>query len=198
MASLVLVTGPTLEPLSVAVVKAHARITTDAEDALVAALISNARQVVEEDDNLALLTQTWEYSLDAFPSVTRDNPDGTIVLPRPPVQSVTSITYTDEDGVAQTHSASLYTLDSRSFPGRIVPAYDEAWPSTRAVPNAVIVKYVAGFGGDEADVPERIRQAMLIMIATGLEHREDLVTGTIVAQLRSVRSLRTHYRTPGA
>lgn len=110
----------------------------------------------------ALITQTWELYLDQFPRVDRLNDDARITLPLPPLQSVDEITYTDGDGATQTLASSKYTVgengDGDAF---IVPAYDESWPSTRAVPNAVKVTFSAGFGDAATDVPAAIRIAGL-------------------------------------
>jgi hypothetical protein len=72
--------------------------------------------------------------------------------------SVTIITYIDTNGATQTLSAALYTTDLPSGPkareGCIVPAYQQVWPQTRHVPNAVIVRFVAGYTGT---TPEMVK-----------------------------------------
>jgi len=192
--ALTLVTDPASEPLTAAEAKAHLRVTTADEDALIGSLITAARQRVEEITGLSLISQTWEYALNAFPEATRRNPLGAIWLPRGPLQSITSITYTDPDGDSQTLDAASYTADTRALPGQVVPAYGESWPSTRAVLNAVVVKYVGGFGDDGTDVPEPIRQALRIDLATLFEYRENLIAGGNVAPVGTVQALLAPYR----
>jgi len=194
MGALTLITPPTAEPLTTAEAKTHLRITTADEDTYIAALVLAARQALEELSGRAFITQTWEYALNSFPSATVGNPLGAIWLPKAPLQPVTSITYVDPDGASQTLGASVYTVDTRALPGQIVPAYGQVWPDTRAVVNAVVVKFVAGFGDDAVDVPEPIRHAMRIHVGTLYEHREDVVTGTIVSPIQTVRALLAPYR----
>jgi len=109
--------------------------------------------------------------MDSFPQFL-------IELPRPPAISVTSIKYIDSGGDEQTLDASKYTTDFNSYVARIVPAYNEIWPTTRAVIDSVIIEYVAGFGA-ASDVPETIKQAMLLMIGEWYGFREAIIDGTI-------------------
>ena len=115
-------------------------------DAHLQRLIAGAVRDVERVTRRALVTQTWRLSLGDFPE--------RICLPRPPLQSVTSIQYVDEDGVTQTLSSSLYQVSTDESPGVIEPAYNQVWPATRASTlNAVTVTYVAGFGDGSSSVP---------------------------------------------
>lgn len=161
------VTPPTSEPVTLSVAKAHLKVTDANEDALIASLIVTARREAENRTRRQLMTATYDLTLDAFPA--------TIELPRPPLQSVTSITYVDADGATQTLAAEKYTVvnDSDGVPARIVPAVDEVWPATKAVPAAVVVRYVAGWAGAD-DVPEPIKQWMLLRIGGLYEQREDV------------------------
>lgn len=49
--------------------------------------------------------------------------------------------------------------------------------------NAVAVRCVVGYGSTASTVPAAIRAAMKILIGHWFEHREPVVTGTIVAQM---------------
>lgn len=106
------------------------------------------------------MTQTWDLVLDAFPA-------GEIRLPLPPLQSVTSVTYTDTDGASQTLDAGQYTVDTAN--ARIVPV--SSWPSTKAVPAAVVIRYVCGYGAAAA-VPASIKAAILLLTGDLFENRE--------------------------
>jgi uncharacterized phiE125 gp8 family phage protein len=172
--STAIITAPGTEPITLDEAKAHLRVDLEAEDTLIEALITAAREQAEAYLKRALVTQTWELYLDEFPEQ--------IDVPFPPLQSVTSIVYVDDDGVDQTLDTSTYTVDAKAQPGRIVPAYDESWPSTRAVPNAVTVQFVAGYGAASA-VPLSIKQAMLLMIGDMYENRESFVIGQSVNEL---------------
>ena len=175
---LVVVTAPTVEPVTATEAKDWARITVTVEDSLVEGLITNARERFEEDTGRVLITQTWDYFLPSFPEE--------IEVPLPRLQSVTSVKYIDTDGAQQTLATSEYTVDTRSDPGRIVLAYGKAWPSIREVPNAVEVRFVAGYGPAGSDVPRQIRDALKAMTAALYENREPVTEALTGQQLTQV------------
>ena len=93
-------TAPTVEPLTLAETKVHLRedLTDAGNDALITSLIAVARQACEHRVQRALMLQTLEVTLDAFPSASARNPDAAIELIMPPVIDVTSVTYTAANG----------------------------------------------------------------------------------------------------
>ncbi len=166
--ALKLVTAPTTEPLTMTEAKTHLRVDYTDDDGLIANLITVTRGAVETVTRRALITQTWDWTLDAFPA-GRD-----LIVPLPPLQSVTSITYVDIDGNSSTVSASDYYVDTVSEPGRIRLKSGTSWPSvTLREANGVTVRFVAGYGGINA-VPARIRHAMLLMMGHLFENRENV------------------------
>jgi uncharacterized phiE125 gp8 family phage protein len=173
MSNPVIVTAPTIEPVSLAEAKLHLRVDDDqtSEDAAILGLIRTARELVESHTGRCLMTSTWDYYLPQFPDC------GYITIPNPPLQSVTSITYTDSDNTATVWASSNYLVSTRGALGRIVPAYSVTWPSFTARPiDALVVRYVAGYGAGAGDVPEAIRHAMLLLIGHLYEHRESVAS----------------------
>lgn len=164
MSALVIVTPPGTEPISAAEAKLHCRVDSADDDALITALIVSARQCAETETRRALVTQTIDLVLDEFPAWC-------IHLPRPTIQSVTSITYIDTDGISQTLGASEYQVDAKGEPGRIVPSYGKVWPCARRQPNAVTVRYVAGYL-NAAAVPQGIKQWMLLHVGHWYANRD--------------------------
>jgi uncharacterized phiE125 gp8 family phage protein len=166
-----LITEPAVEPVSLEDMQEHLRVETDGtnpDDDVITTLISVAREFVERFSNRALITQTWELALDAFPDCDY------IALPYPPLQSVTSVKYYDTDETESTFSSDDYQVDTYSEPGRIVLAYGEVWPSeTLRTANGVIVRYIAGFGDAASDVQSRYKQAIKLVAAHLYENRED-------------------------
>lgn len=156
-----IITAPSTEPVSLVEAKAHLRVDHADEDALISSFISAAREECEHLLERAIAEQTLELSIDEFPV------DG-IKLPRPPVMSITSVTYVDEDGTAQTMASGDYYLDDAQAPAWLLPAYGLDWPAARAEANAVKVRYVAGY----ADCPELIRAWILLRIGTLYANRE--------------------------
>lgn len=174
MAGLVVYAAPAEEPVTVAEVMAFIRSDTSEESAL-NMFIKSARASAESITRRAIITQTLDLYLDQFPY-------GDIILPRPKVQSVTAITYVDSDGVTQTLSTDNYVLDTVSEPGRVALAYDYSWPTARNQNNSIKVRYVAGYGL-AASVPDGIKHWMLMRIKQMYDQRDQVVTGTIVAEL---------------
>lgn len=170
--------APTDEPVEVADILAHCRIDATDEDApYIASLIGTARRWVEQITGRQLITSTRTMSLDAFPC-------GEIRLPGSPVQSITSITYTDSAGDAQTWAADQYQADLISVPARVAPAYGVVYPGTQTgVYNAVTITYVAGYGDAKTDVPQDIRHAIMLLVAHWYENREPVNIGNIVSDI---------------
>lgn len=173
--SLRVITGPTEEPFSVDELQRHLRVTWDDENGMLDSYLTAVRASAEKILDLAFLAQTLEWAFDAFP-VAECAEWPAIELPRPPLQSVTSIAYVDPAGAPQVLSAGLYVVDTRSTPGRIVPAYGESWPAIREQPSGVVVRYIAG-AATVADVPEDQRQMLRLAAATLYEFREGIVQG---------------------
>lgn len=150
----VVTTAPTSEPVSLAEAKAAARIDDElVHDRELLRLIQAAREAAESYTQRSIMPQTLTLYLDAFDAVIR--------LPRAPVTSVTSVKYLDDAGVQQTLAASKYRVDLVSYQPRITPGFDEPWPITRPVTNAIEIEYVTGY----ASVPVGIKDAILGMVA---------------------------------
>lgn len=193
--SLSLYAAPAVEPVSVADVKAQLRIDHSDEDDLLAGLITAARLHVEQGIlRAALVSQTWDYTLDTWPA-------GVLHLPRPPLISVSSVTYTDDDGGSGTVTATNYQVVASkhsSMPGRLALTSSGTWPSVTLRDMAgVTIRFVAGFGTAAADVPQPIRQAILLVIGDLYENRENSLIGqglTVMPLPFAARMLLQPYR----
>ena len=166
---------PTWEPVSLLEVKRQCRIETDfdGEDALLMGYISSARAWCEKFDSRAYATQTIEVWLDGWPTY-----DDSIEMPRPPLQSVTSVVYYTTDDVVHTFDAAKYFVDTVSMPGRVCLRYNQVWPVTPLrYYNAVCVTAGVGFASPEV-MPPQIRQAILLLVGHWYENREDTISGT--------------------
>lgn len=180
-----LYTAAAVEPVTLAEVRSHCRIDDHSDDAYLVLLIKAARQFAETYSRRQFVTATWKLYLDRFPfganetisdsqSYCRD----AIILPRPPLQSITSIAYIDANGASQ--SFTNYTSDIYGEPGRVQPAYGYTWPTARLQPNAITITYKAGYGGSApandaasvAAVPQPIKHAIMMLAANWYENRE--------------------------
>lgn len=159
---------PSVTPITLDEAKAHLRETSTAQDAQITAFIEGVVSQLDGPDGAlgrALCTQTWDIVIDGFPRCDA------IEIPLPPLQSITSITYVDQDGATQTMPAADYIVDTASKPGVVALAYGKSWPSARAQRNAVTIRFVAGYGA-AADVPAAIKDAMKLLIGDRHANRE--------------------------
>lgn len=189
---LTLVTAPVEDPVTLAEAKAHLRVTSADEDALIGALIDAATAYIDGRDGVlgrALVTQTWDYKIDYFPL-------GAIKLPLPPLQSVTSIKYLGGDGVEQTLAAGEYRVLSSAWFPLVDLEYGKSWPTTRRVRRAVTVRIVVGYGAASA-VPQSIKAALLLLIGHLYEHREENQDFAIHAMPLGVPALLAPHRMLG-
>ena len=121
------------------------------------------RHKTENHLQKTLITSTWKYRLNCFPDE--------IQLPMAPIQSITSIDYIDDDGNPQVFTDFQFNKE-----GRLLPAYDFTWPSTREQLDAVTITYIAGYD-NAGEVPEDVKLAMLLWIGECDIAREDVVVG---------------------
>jgi len=197
------ITPPAVEPVTLDEAKLHAKVDLSDDDALFTILISSARAHGEGITRRAFVEQTVELTLDHFPGGYVVNTSNgvypgypqilvnpqrrvysrqAIELPRPPLQSVTSVKYTDINGVVQTLDPSLYSVinTSDTNPPTIVPIFGTVWPVAQNIPNAVVIQYVVGWPLDEDELPttpQSIRAWMLVRIAGLHAQRENFVVG---------------------
>lgn len=164
------VTAPTEEPVTATEAKQYLAVDHSADDALIASLIAAARQEAERVAARSFVTQTVDLLLSGWPC------DGRILLEYPPVQSVTSITYYDEDNVAHTMPAADYITVIDTNPPLIVLAKDASWPdeTLRSV-SPIRVRYQAGYGAAAA-VPARYKSLILALVANAYENRDGIST----------------------
>lgn len=168
--SLTRTAAPAAEPITLAEAKAHCRVDTSADDALIGGYITTAREWVEDYIDRALVAQRLVMRLDGF--------GGDIELPRPPMISsgtatAVTITYvTGEAGGTATLSATQYRVDREATPGVVRTLYGGSWPSHLLDANAVTVTWWAGYGS-AADVPQRVKSAMLMCVHELYEKRGD-------------------------
>ena len=157
MAGFKVTTEPTAEPLSLQEVKEYLRVDDATDERVVQPLIIAARQFAEQHMNRALMQQTITLSLDAV--VDQDEPlhegmrtapdlnyyKNYLVLPKSPVQSVTSVKTYDDNDTATTMATTKYYVDTVREPARVVLRTGETFPTALRVANAIEVVYVAGY-----------------------------------------------------
>lgn len=160
--------APKEEAVTLGEVKGHLVIDDDIteDDALLEIYIGAAARHMESSNNLVLTTQKWTLFFDSFPCEIR--------IPRRPVQAVDAIKYIDSSGAMQTLAANQYQTDLTLFQPRICPAYGLSWPTTRCQYKAVQVELTLGYGA-AAQVPEPLRNALLLLIGHLYQNRENTI-----------------------
>jgi len=145
------------------------------DDEIILDFINSATEFVKEYLQVGLRQQTLTLTLDGFyegedfhrwKSLGGGTHTGSIVdllggygsvdLPYPPLQSVTSVTTYDRDNASSVFSSSLYSVDLQS--GRLYLNEGEVWPTNLRDHAAVEIVYVAGYGA--ASVPAPIKGAI--------------------------------------
>ena len=181
--------APTVEPITTAEAKTHLRVDGSDDDTFIDGLIESARQSVEADTGRAMVERTYRADVRHWSDC--------IVLPRPPLVSVSSIKYYDADNAQQTLAASNYEVDAAG--GRIVEAKDATIPTYYDRFDAWQITFVAGYAAAtspedyRAPIPEALKAAMKLIIGDLYENRER--TAPIrIQELRAVDRLLAHYR----
>lgn len=177
------VTAPSAEPVTLAEAKLHLRVDGTDEDDYIASLITVARITCELEARRAFITQTFDLFRECWP-------EDELWIPRPPLQSVTSLSYTDYTGNVTTLVANTdYLVDANSEPGRILPAYGKFWPTAILQPGAAIkVRFVAGYG-QAAQVPATYKHAIKLLVGHYYENREEVIVQAGVSAVRLPRAV---------
>lgn len=152
--------------ISAADLRAHARISSTAEDSSVLEpLIATATAYLQDRLRMVFAQSTWTLYLDEFPGAYQG-----ILLPRFPLQSVSDVSYVDPDGNAATFDASDNLLTQvNAKPPYLVLADGSSWPSTRWPLGGVAIPLVMG----HATIPPLFKRLVAVLAASMFENRED-------------------------
>ena len=116
-------------------------------------------------------------------------------LLKSPVSDIVNIKYFDTDEVDTLLATSNYDSDLASEPARIRISQDGEFPTTADRISAIKVRYKVGYGTAASDVPEGIKQAVLLTIGNWYENRQEVVIGRIATELpKSAQYLLEQYK----
>lgn len=173
----VLVTGPTVEPITSTQAKTFLGITDSGSDAIIAICVAGARGKVEDITQRKLITQTHYLYLKDWPAagdkyIDPEDQGDFIQLPFGNISSITSIEYRGTDGTWATWDASNYILDNSKLSGRVYLGYNASWPtSVLYVGNPIRVKFVCGYGAAGSNVPDALLSAIYLAIGELFNNR---------------------------
>ena len=156
------ITPPVIEPVSLSEVKEYVKLDGEDEDVLLENLIASARITVEKLLGRSLLKQSIALRLDNWPRQVLN-------LPRSPIISVTAIRTVDEEGVKTTYNANNYYIIGGNKAQIIIKSNSIFPVNYNRTHGGFEVEYIAGYGEEQKDVPENIRQAILQWIAVVYE-----------------------------
>lgn len=183
--TLTLLSPPAAEPVTLAELKDHLRVTHTDEDALIAGVLVAASRSVEARGRLAMTPQQWRLSFDA-------PPEETVVFPLSPVSAIDAVTVIDKDGAAQPVDAAAYEF-APGAPGRLRRA--APWPHPAPALDGVQIDFTAGYA-DAASVPEPLKQAVKILSGHFYQTREAAGGARTYSVPQSVDALIAPYREP--
>lgn len=183
-------TPPASLPVEISTVWKHLELITEEDDssppetvlsdasdeAYVADLVTAAVSRLDGPSGLlnrCLITQDWEFALPRFPF-------GSIRVPLVRCSDVISVKYVAPDGSPKTLADTEWTAYGlETDHATIAPAAGKRWPATMYdCPEAVLIEVEAGFGSTPDAVPGAIRLAILEMVTSAYEHREDITLGS--------------------
>jgi uncharacterized phiE125 gp8 family phage protein len=169
--ALSLTAPPAVEPVSLSDAKAWLRAGHGDEDALISDLIASARARVESETGLALITQSWRWTLDAWPQGRLSACGQAVSLPVRPLISVEAVPTINADGVATVHDPAEYRIEPGE-PGRLIAVLPFALPQPERAAGGIEVDFTAGFGAASDDVPAPLREAVLRLVADAYSNVE--------------------------
>ncbi len=161
---------PPLPIVSLAEAKRFMRIIDGGDDMLVSMLVAAAQAEIEPPTSWvgrAFGEQTIELVVHGC--VLKSG----IALPFPPLRSIVSVTYLDTAGVLQTLPEDAYTTCGAPI-ATLVPAHGQTWPEVLPAPNAVTVRFVAGYEDNDPQLMPARMAVILIAQRLRAMAREDV------------------------
>jgi uncharacterized phiE125 gp8 family phage protein len=170
-----LVTAGKFDAIDLANARLHLKIPTNitAEDDLLKGYVRSATKYFEKQANITVSTSTWAGHQDRFPASCM------LTVNKNPVTSITKVEYYNESNVLTNDlvEGTDWIGDIVSWPARI---YMLNTPNLYLRPNAVKVTFVAGYSS-LAEVDERVKQAIRLLITECEQDRASYVKGNIVS-----------------
>jgi uncharacterized phiE125 gp8 family phage protein len=173
--------------VTLAELKAHARIDHTDEDAYLLSLLELATDYAKDRTRRSFIGCRYEMKLDVFPAWH-------IMLPRPPMAptGLVEITYTNENSQTVTVPSHTYRVDRDSVPGRLFPLYNGSWPTGLLdEEGAVTVRWDAGYG-DAAAVPRKAKHLILMYANHWYMNREPAGSGALQTIPLGAEALAAH------
>ena len=169
----IVTTPPANPPVTLDTFKQHINVTHSLTDGILQLYLDAAIQFAERYTGRYLITRTFSTFRDFFPNPSQNEgyypygriPTGaTTLIPstignvgfeirRSPLQSVNSITYTDNSGNPQTVDPTTYYNTVEEDYSEILLAQDSDWPTdANNRMQSIDISFVCGLGNDETEI----------------------------------------------
>lgn len=181
-----LLTPPAVEPLSLIDAKTFLRVEHSDDDAIIASLVSAARNHVEALTRNALIVQTWRLVLDRWP-------DGGRIAPRiTPLRALTAARVFDAANESSAIDPDIFVVDAAA--GVLAaPAWSLPIPGRNAA--GIELDIEVGYGAAASDVPPILLQAIRMLVAHWYDNRGLIAIGQSVAMMpASVNAMISSHR----
>jgi uncharacterized phiE125 gp8 family phage protein len=183
----ILLSGPAVEPITLAEAKAYLRVEHSDDDLVIAAFIAAARIHVETQTRRALITQTWRFVRDGWPG------EGRLSISPTPLQQILAARVYDSDGSTLSIDTQAFVADKASAPA-IVAFAPWSLPAPGRTVGGIEIDVRVGYGDAGANVPEPLRQALRLLVAHWYERRGVTAPGAIGVLPLTVSALIAPYQ----
>lgn len=191
---LVLVTAPSVEPVTLAEANLWLKLDTTDDDDLVTELIKAARRVFEEVTGRTLIDTVYRAEWDGLPRVGTYAGAATsreLELPRAPLKASSPVAWVkysadDSSGTETTFASANYTVDAGRDPNRFPRLWlneSADWPDLGSFPGALRCQFTAGYGAAASDVPEEIKVCLKLLLTHLHTNRAPINVGNIVNEV---------------
>ena len=109
----ILLTGPAVEPITLAAAKQFIRVEHDDDDDVITALIAGSRIHVETQTRRALITQSWRLVRDVWPEL------GCVPVLPVPLRTFDAARVYRPDGSTLAIDLAAFTVDKAAAPARL-------------------------------------------------------------------------------
>lgn len=169
--------APTCEPVTLQQAKVFLRITDDQEDTLIRRLLKTSRQAIESFTGRSFIRQGWEFSLNAgfassqsdtrYLSQTQSRGSKGIELPKSPFIELSAPPQIIDDYGKR--DLKDYRLDTA---GRVAHIhFGSSIGDFLQGKGLLAITFLAGYGHEPEDVPDPLRQAILMTLETLFDGR---------------------------
>lgn len=160
-----LITNSTIEPVTLAEVKLHVKADNDADDTLLTNQIKSARRYCERYTARAFINQTWLALYDYRDFLYKR----AYYLPYGKIVAVNSINVFDSENVATLISNTKYVISGSRINFNDGYYFDTVI-NYRSY-DTFEINWTVGYGATAADVPQDLKQAILLLIGHWYENR---------------------------